>query len=217
MRHVDVLAHRSQRVVSVDALRGFNFIWILGGDGAMWALADMTQDKAPALRAVGGFLGRQLNHVAVGRLPLLRFHLPAVHLHHRRLHRAVAAAPARARGQDAGPSAGAAPRAAALWPGVDLLRRHQARLGRHPLPRRAATHRDLLPGRLAAVPEFQSARVDRRLRRAHGRLLGGDELRAGARRRRPQISARTTISPTGSTRIICPGACGTSAAIRKGC
>jgi predicted acyltransferase len=64
MRYVEVLAHQSPRVVSVDALRGFNFIWILGGDGAMWAFADMTHDKGPALSAVGGFLGRQLNHVA---------------------------------------------------------------------------------------------------------------------------------------------------------
>jgi predicted acyltransferase len=63
MRYVEVLAHQSRRVVSVDALRGFNFIWILGGDGAMWAFADMTHDKGPALSAVGGFLGRQLNHV----------------------------------------------------------------------------------------------------------------------------------------------------------
>jgi predicted acyltransferase len=63
MRYVEVLAHQSRRVVSVDALRGFNFIWILGGEGAMWAFADMTHDKGPALSTVGGFLGRQLNHV----------------------------------------------------------------------------------------------------------------------------------------------------------
>jgi len=62
MRYVDALAHQSQRVVSLDALRGFNFIWILGGDGAMWALADMTQDKGSMLRSAGGFLGQQLNH-----------------------------------------------------------------------------------------------------------------------------------------------------------
>ncbi len=64
MRHVEALAAQTQRVVSLDALRGFNFIWILGGDGAMWALADMSKDKGPVLRTVGGFLGREMSHVA---------------------------------------------------------------------------------------------------------------------------------------------------------
>ena len=64
MRYVEALSQQTQRVVSLDALRGFNFIWILGGDGAIWALADMTKDKDPVLRTVGGFLGRELNHVA---------------------------------------------------------------------------------------------------------------------------------------------------------
>ena len=63
MRYVEVLAKQSRRVVSVDALRGFNFIWILGGDGAIWALADMLHDKGPALSAIGDFLGRELHHV----------------------------------------------------------------------------------------------------------------------------------------------------------
>jgi predicted acyltransferase len=63
MRYIDVLAQHTQRVVSVDALRGFNFIWILGGDGAIWAFADMARDKGTVVSAVGGFLGRQLNHV----------------------------------------------------------------------------------------------------------------------------------------------------------
>ena len=64
MRYVEVLAQQTRRVVSVDALRGFNFIWILGGDGAIWAFADMTRDKGSAVGAVGGFLGDQLHHVA---------------------------------------------------------------------------------------------------------------------------------------------------------
>ncbi len=62
MRYVEVLAQQSRRVVSVDALRGFNFIWILGGDGAIWALAEMLHDKGPALGAIGDFLGTQLHH-----------------------------------------------------------------------------------------------------------------------------------------------------------
>ncbi len=62
MRYVEVLAQQSRRVVSVDALRGFNFIWILGGDGAIWALAAMLHDKGPVLGAIGDFLGRELHH-----------------------------------------------------------------------------------------------------------------------------------------------------------
>lgn len=62
MRYVEVLAQQSRRVVSIDALRGFNFIWILGGDGAIWALAEMLHDKGPALSAIGDFLGTQLHH-----------------------------------------------------------------------------------------------------------------------------------------------------------
>jgi len=64
MRYVEVLAQQTRRVVSVDALRGFNFIWILGGDGAIWALADMTHGKGGIVAAIGGFLGGQLHHVA---------------------------------------------------------------------------------------------------------------------------------------------------------
>jgi predicted acyltransferase len=64
MRHVEApSALQAKRVVSVDALRGFNFIWILGGDGAMWALDQMTNDKGPVVSGVGHFLGLQLTHV----------------------------------------------------------------------------------------------------------------------------------------------------------
>jgi predicted acyltransferase len=56
-------ALQTKRVVSVDALRGFNFIWILGGDGAMWALDQMTTDKGPLVSGVGHFLSLQLTHV----------------------------------------------------------------------------------------------------------------------------------------------------------
>ena len=62
MRYVEVLAQQSRRVVSVDALRGFNFVWILGGDGAIWALAEMLHDKGPVRGALGDFLGTQLHH-----------------------------------------------------------------------------------------------------------------------------------------------------------
>lgn len=64
MRYVEALSQQTHRVVSLDALRGFNFVWILGGDGAMWALADVTHNKGPVLDTVGDFLGREFNHVA---------------------------------------------------------------------------------------------------------------------------------------------------------
>jgi len=64
MRYVELpTVLQQQRVVSVDALRGLNMFCILGFDGAMWALADMTHDKGAVLSAVGGFLGDQFTHV----------------------------------------------------------------------------------------------------------------------------------------------------------
>ena len=52
-----------QRVVSVDALRGFTMFWILGGDGVAWALDEMSAGKSPVVSAVGKFFGTQLSHV----------------------------------------------------------------------------------------------------------------------------------------------------------
>ena len=64
MRYVEVQpALQTQRVESVDALRGFNFVWILCGDGVMLAIGEMSRDKGPVVGAVGGFLGGQLTHV----------------------------------------------------------------------------------------------------------------------------------------------------------
>ncbi len=54
----------TRRIASVDALRGFSIFWILGGDGAIWALDDMLADKGPVASGVGEFLGVQLHHVA---------------------------------------------------------------------------------------------------------------------------------------------------------
>ena len=53
-----------RRIASVDALRGFNIFWILGGDGAIWALADMCASKGPVVSGIGQFLGLQFHHVA---------------------------------------------------------------------------------------------------------------------------------------------------------
>lgn len=65
MRYVEVpLDLQTRRVVSLDALRGFNFIWILGGEGVVLALARMCEDKSDALDAVGDFLSTQISHAA---------------------------------------------------------------------------------------------------------------------------------------------------------
>lgn len=64
MRYVEVQpALQTRRVESVDALRGFNFVWILCGDGAMLAIGDMSRSKGPVVSTVGGFLSEQLTHV----------------------------------------------------------------------------------------------------------------------------------------------------------
>ncbi len=65
MRYVDLPSVlQSPRVVSVDALRGINMFWIMGFDGAMGALAQMSNGKGPVVRAAGSFLGTQFQHVA---------------------------------------------------------------------------------------------------------------------------------------------------------
>lgn len=58
------VAAQTQRVVSVDALRGFNIFWILGADAAVWSFNDMVRDKGPLLSAAGDFLNTQMTHVA---------------------------------------------------------------------------------------------------------------------------------------------------------
>jgi predicted acyltransferase len=55
-------ASAAERVVSVDALRGFNIFCIIGADGAIWALDRMLQNKGPLLAAVGHFLGGEMSH-----------------------------------------------------------------------------------------------------------------------------------------------------------
>lgn len=65
MRYAEVpLDLQNRRVVSIDALRGFNFIWILGGEGLVLALAEMCRDKGPALDGAGQFLQTQISHAA---------------------------------------------------------------------------------------------------------------------------------------------------------
>ena len=54
---------KSPRVVSVDALRGFDMFWILGGDSLAAALQEMSKGKEGALASFGNFAGNQLEHV----------------------------------------------------------------------------------------------------------------------------------------------------------
>lgn len=58
------LQARTHRIVSIDALRGFNIFWILGADGAILALAAMTRGKGSVLDAIGSLLETQMTHVA---------------------------------------------------------------------------------------------------------------------------------------------------------
>jgi predicted acyltransferase len=77
MRYAEVpLALQTGRVVSVDALRGFTIFWILGADGAIWALDRMLHDKGPALSAAGSFLRSQMSHVAWEGLSFYDFIFP---------------------------------------------------------------------------------------------------------------------------------------------
>jgi predicted acyltransferase len=63
MRSVDLPATvQSPRVVSVDALRGLNMFWIMGFDGAMESLGEMSEGKSSAASSVGRYLGNQFNH-----------------------------------------------------------------------------------------------------------------------------------------------------------
>jgi predicted acyltransferase len=63
MRYAEVpAALQTRRVMSVDALRGFNIFWIIGADGAVLALERMLRDKGPVLGSVGTFLGTQMTH-----------------------------------------------------------------------------------------------------------------------------------------------------------
>ena len=65
MRYVDLPSDvQTPRVASVDALRGLNMFWIMGFDGAMVALAQMSDGKGPLVHRAGGFLSTQFQHVA---------------------------------------------------------------------------------------------------------------------------------------------------------
>lgn len=63
MRYAEIpLDLQTRRVVSVDALRGFSIVWIMGADGAIRTLGRMLHDKGPVLDPVGRFLSDQMSH-----------------------------------------------------------------------------------------------------------------------------------------------------------
>jgi hypothetical protein len=51
-----------QRVASVDALRGFTMLWIIGADGAAKALAEMLSGKGMIPSTAGNIIGGQFEH-----------------------------------------------------------------------------------------------------------------------------------------------------------
>ena len=52
-----------QRMVSVDALRGFNFVWILCGDSAVIAFGELLHNRGGAIGTFGQWLATQMSHV----------------------------------------------------------------------------------------------------------------------------------------------------------
>jgi predicted acyltransferase len=69
-------AARTQRVGSVDALRGLNIFFIIGADGAALALQQMLAGKGPILSTAGSFLGRHFTHVGWEGLVFYDFIFP---------------------------------------------------------------------------------------------------------------------------------------------
>src|ERR1041385_7445253 len=53
----------TRRVISVDALRGFDMFWILGADALVGALNRMAGGGKGPLASVAGFFAEQLEHV----------------------------------------------------------------------------------------------------------------------------------------------------------
>jgi len=77
MRYID-LSHalQTRRIESIDALRGLNMFWLMGFDGAMNALGEMTHERGPVLASIGSFLGTQFVHVTWEGLRFYDFIFP---------------------------------------------------------------------------------------------------------------------------------------------
>ena len=54
---------RLQRLMSLDALRGFDMFWIIGADDLVIALNRMTHPNGHATGGILGFIATQLEHV----------------------------------------------------------------------------------------------------------------------------------------------------------
>lgn len=57
------MATESRRIVSVDALRGFDMFWIIGGDALAQTLKKMSEGSHGLMSSAGRFAGDQLEHV----------------------------------------------------------------------------------------------------------------------------------------------------------
>src|SRR4029450_5583628 len=56
-------AATTDRVASVDALRGLAIFFIIAGDALAWALHNLASGMQEPARAIAGFFSRQLMHV----------------------------------------------------------------------------------------------------------------------------------------------------------
>ncbi|MEZ5853428.1 MAG: DUF5009 domain-containing protein [Hyphomicrobiaceae bacterium] len=63
MPNVSAAAPGSARLLSVDALRGFTIIWIVGGDNVVGSLARLAKDQGGWTAWVGEAIGAQFQHV----------------------------------------------------------------------------------------------------------------------------------------------------------
>ncbi len=153
------------RIASVDALRGFNIISILGGDAAIWTLDGMLRRQG-----ANSERGREFPRHATQPCPRwegFRFYdfIFPLFIFVTGASDRIFRSPrlAEREGKTRSASVGAAQVASAVRVGVDLLRRRE----RFMWPdirsaRRAPAHRTLLFVRIAVVPELPYAGIDRR-------------------------------------------------------
>jgi predicted acyltransferase len=69
-------ASTTNRVASVDALRGFAMLWIITGDALAWSIHDMADGKGGPLSAAATFVSEQLRHVEWDGLRFYDFLFP---------------------------------------------------------------------------------------------------------------------------------------------
>ena len=144
-RRNDPGAAESRRLMSLDALRGFDMFWILGADSFVYALHEMSQ-TAPTK-----FLATQLDHAEWAGFSFLRPDFSVVRLHHGRLDGFFAGENHRARRPRRRREARVAARRAAVRRRADLFRRLHESVAGHAVDGRAEPHRALLHVRRAAV------------------------------------------------------------------